>query len=100
MLFVSYWELRGDQSVEERAQALEEQGLMEKANASDLEIIRWDITAAGWGVIIFEADSASDIHEAFDLWRARQPWFEEVKVAPATPVDERRESINAVLSQV
>lgn len=58
MLFISYRELREDHSIEERAEALEEQGLVDNTLGRDFEVLRWDATPANWGIIVFEADDA------------------------------------------
>ncbi len=100
MLFVSYWELRLDQSTEERTQAVEEQGLIEKTQREGVEILRWDITPSGWGILVMEADDAAAVDKTMTMWRAKQPWFQEVKVEPAQPIDDHMETLEEIFAEL
>lgn len=100
MLFIAYWELRDDQSIEERAAAIEEQGLLELTLDGDFEVLRWDVTPANWGIIVIEADDVKTVDKAFSRWRAKQPWFQKVKVGPAQPATDRIEMLGEVLEEV
>lgn len=89
MLFVTYWELDENMSVEQRleiAQKLTSSGLFPPKNVN---IIRWDKTPDGWGITICEAQNAVDVAQAFYMWRAAGAGFFNVtKTAPATLVQE------------
>jgi len=89
MLFVTYWELNENMSVEQRLQIAEKltsSGLFPPKNVN---IIRWDATPDGWGILIAEAESASDIADSLNMWRAAGAgFFKQTKTAPATPVQE------------
>jgi len=89
MLFVTYWELNENMSVEQRlevGQKLTSSGLFPPENVN---IIRWDITPDGWGILITEAENAADIDQAINMWRATGAGFFNVtKTAPAMPVQE------------
>lgn len=89
MLFVTYWELNEEMSVETRQKAarkLTEEGHFPPAG---VEVIRWDATPDGWGILVTEAESATAIQDALTLWRAAgRGFFKSTKTAPATPVEE------------
>lgn len=89
MLFVTYWELNENMSVEQRlevAQKLTDSGLFPPEHVN---IIRWDITPDGWGIMITEAESAADVAQTLSMWRAAGTGFFNVtKTAPAMPVQE------------
>lgn len=89
MLFVTYWELNEDMSAEERqeiATKLTGSGLFPPDNVN---ILRWDTTPDGWGILLAEADSAAAISDALFLWRAAGAgFFKSTKTAPAEPVQE------------
>jgi hypothetical protein len=89
MLFLTYWELNEDMSVEERQQIagkLTSSGLFPPKGVN---IIRWDSTPDGWGIIVAEAETAADIFDAVNLWRvAGAGFFKFTKTSPAEPVHE------------
>lgn len=89
MLFVTYWELNEEMSSKERlavAQKLMSSGLFPP---DDVNIIRWDGTADGWGVLIAEAESAAAIGNALNMWRAAGAgFFKTTKTSPAEPVQD------------
>jgi hypothetical protein len=89
MLFLTYWELNEDMSVEERqqvAQKLTSSGLFPPKGVN---ILRWDATPDGWGVLVAEAESAADIAQAINMWRAAGAgFFKFTRTAPAEPVQE------------
>jgi hypothetical protein len=89
MLFLTYWELNEDMSIEEQ------QGVAQKLVSSGLfppkgvNIIRWDATPDGWGILIAEADSAADIAQSINMWRAAGTgFFKTTRTSPAQPVQE------------
>lgn len=88
-MFVTYWELNEEMSVGERqeiARKLTASGLFPPEN---VEVLRWDATPDGWGVLICEAESASDVARAINVWRAAgKGFFKTTRTAPATPVEE------------
>lgn len=79
---------------------MDEQGLMEKTPPEGVEILRWDITASGWGIMVIEADDARAVDKAMSMWRAKQPWFQELKVEPAQPIDEHIETLNETFAEL
>lgn len=89
MLFLTYWELNEDMSVEDRQQVagkLTSSGLFPP---KEVNIIRWDATPDGWGILIAEAESAADIAQAIGMWRAAGAgFFKSTRTAPAEPVQE------------
>lgn len=89
MLFLTYWELNENMPVQDRlkiAQKLTSGGL---APPKGVKIIRWDETPDAWGILLAEADSAADIIQAIDVWRAAGAgFFKMTKTAPAMPIEE------------
>jgi hypothetical protein len=89
MLFLTYWELNEAMSVEERlqvAQKLTSSGLFPP---SGVNILRWDGTPDGWGILLMEADSAADVDRALTTWRAAGAgFFKSTRTAPAQPIQE------------
>lgn len=89
MLFVTYWELNENMSEGERLvfiEKLESAGLFPP---KDVEILRWDVTPDGWGIIVMEAQNAADVVRSMDMWRmAVGGFFKSTRTAPAIPVDE------------
>ncbi len=89
MLFVTYWELNENMSVEERlqiAQKLTSTGLFPPEN---VQVLRWDVTPDSWGILITEAESAQAVDAALALWRmAGAGFFKTTRTAPAMPVQE------------
>lgn len=87
MLFVTYWELNEDMSVEERqeiAERLTSSGLFPPKG---VDILRWDGTPDGWGILVAEAESAADITDALAIWRAAGAgFFKSTRTAPAQPI--------------
>lgn len=98
MLFVTYWELNEEMSVETRqkiALKLTEEGHFPPAG---VELIRWDATPDGWGILVTEAESAAAVQDALTLWRAAgRGFFESTRTAPATPVEEAIGSAQEIL---
>ena len=99
MLFITYWELNENMSVEERlgvGQKLTSSGLFPPEGVN---IIRWDITPDGWGVTIFEADSEAAVSRALNMWRAAGTGkFKCTKTSTARPVQEEMESSGELLT--
>ena len=89
MLFLTYWQLNEGMSTEEQlqvAQKLTSAGLFPP---QDVNIIRWDATPDGWGILLAEADSAAAISQAIGMWRAAGAgFFQCTRTAPAQPVQE------------
>jgi hypothetical protein len=89
MLFVTYWELNENVALQDTLQAantLTSSGLFPPAN---VQILRWDVTADNWGILLVESDSAQAVADALSLWRAAVPgFFKSTKTAPAVPVQE------------
>jgi hypothetical protein len=89
MLFVTYWELNEDHAVDARIQAarrLTEGGIFPPAGVN---VLRWDATPDGWGILVFEADTAAAATHALNLWRtAAAGFFRLTRTAPAVTVQE------------
>jgi hypothetical protein len=98
MLFLTYWELNEDMSVEERQQVagkLTSSGLFPPKGVN---IIRWDSTPDGWGIIVAEAETAADIFDAINLWRvAGAGFFKFTRTSPAEPVQEVMPRVDGLL---
>ncbi len=89
MLFLAYFELNENMPESERiqvAQKLTSSGLFPPKGVN---IIRWDGTPDGWGVLTLEADNVADIVRTIDIWRAAGAgFFKLTKTAPAMPIQE------------
>lgn len=89
MLFLTYWELNEQTAAGQQikaAQTLMSSGLFPPKNVN---ILRWDITPDNWGMLLCEAESATDINQALTMWRAACPgFFATTRTAPAMPVQE------------
>jgi hypothetical protein len=98
MLFLTYWELNEGMSVEERQQIagkLTSSGLFPPKGVN---IIRWDSTPDGWGIIVAEAETAADIFDTVNLWRtAGAGFFKFTKTSPAEPVQEVMPRVDGLL---
>lgn len=89
MLFLTYWELNENMSVEERNKIAT--GLMESGAfpPEGVDIIRWDATPDGWGIVLAEAETAAAMNRAINLWRmSGAGFFKMTKTAPAQPARE------------
>ncbi|HAL48824.1 MAG TPA: hypothetical protein DCP37_13820 [Dehalococcoidia bacterium] len=54
-----------------------------------IDVIRWDGTPDGWGIIVTEAESVEAVVRAIEMWRvAGAGFFKTVKTAPAAPIQE------------
>lgn len=89
MLFLTYWELNEDMPIQERHQIaarLTEEGHFPP---DDVELLRWDATPDGWGIVVAEAESAAAMQRALNVWRASgEGFFETTRTAPALTVQE------------
>lgn len=91
MLFLTYWRLNEGLSARktnEIAKSLTEEELFPP---EDTEVVRWDATPDGWGVVIWEADDYGAVNDGLNVWRAASgetAFFEETRTAPAAPVEE------------
>lgn len=87
MLFLSYWELNENMSDIERtaiANKLMTSGLFPPKGVN---VLRWDETPDGWGILLMEADSPMDVTQALAVWRmAGAGFFKLTKTAPAFPI--------------
>lgn len=89
MLFLTYWALNEEMSVEERQQVVQKLTSSGLFPPKGVNIVRWDATPDGWGVLLAEAENTSDIARSIDMWRAARPgFFRSIKTAPALPVHE------------
>lgn len=89
MLFLTYWELNENMSEGDRmkfAQKITSSGMFPPKGVN---IIRWDTTPDGWGILLAEAESAADMIRAIDMWRlAEGGFFKSTRTAPVIPVEE------------
>jgi uncharacterized protein DUF3303 len=89
MLFLTYWELNENMAESERlqvAQKLLDKGLFPPKGVN---VLRWDGTPDGWGILLLEADSAEDAFRAIDVWRAAGAgFFKSTRTAPALSVQQ------------
>lgn len=101
MLFLTYWELSENMSIEERvaaAQKLMSAGLFPQEGVN---IIRWDITPDGWGVTLFEADNEAAVSRTMNMWRmAATGIFKCTKTSTVRPVQEEIESSGEALKKL
>lgn len=89
MLFVTLWELNENMAEQERlaiAQKLTSSALFPPAGVN---VLRWDGTPDGWGILVMEADRAEDVFRAIDQWRAAGAgFFKATRTAPALPIQQ------------
>jgi hypothetical protein len=89
MLFLNYWELNESISVEEQVKISQKLMSLSLVPFDGFNIIRWDMTPDGWGILLGEAESAADVHKALAMWRAAgSGFFKMTKTAPAQPVQD------------
>jgi len=101
MLFLTYWELNEKMPVDQRmgiVEHLTSSGLFPPENVN---IVRWDSTPDGWGILLAEADNAADISRAVNMWRvAGDGFFTITKTSPVLPVKEAVESTTELLKSL
>lgn len=103
MLFLTYWKLNEGLSARETneiATSLTEKGLFPP---EDTEVIRWDATPDGWGIVLWEAEEYKAVNNGLNMWRAaagETAFFEETRTAPAAPVEEIIPEQAAMLEQL
>ena len=89
MLFISYYELSENSPVANNlagAQKIMGAGLYP---VEGVKMIRWDATADGWGILVFESDSAEAVLRTSQVWRTAIPgFFKSIKTSPAMTVQE------------
>lgn len=87
MLFLSYWELNENMSEAERmavARKLTQSGLFPPKGVN---VLRWDETPDGWGILLIEAETAMAATQTLAVWRmAGAGFFRMTKTAPAFPI--------------
>jgi hypothetical protein len=89
MLFVTYWELNENMAEQERLQIAKKLTSSALFPPNGVNVLRWDGTPDGWGVLIMEADRAEDVIRALDQWRAAGAgFFKCTKTAPALPIQQ------------
>ena len=89
MLFVTYWELNENMSTRERLQIAEKLTSSGLFPAEGVNVLRWDGTPDGWGILILEAERAEDAFRAVELWRAAGAgFFKSTRTAPALPIEQ------------
>lgn len=98
MLFLTYWKVNENMPMEERLQIARDLTQSGAFPPDNVEIVRWDSTPDGWGILLAEAESAADVNRAVNLWRMHgKGFFEMTKTAPAQPAREAIESLTALL---
>jgi hypothetical protein len=101
MLFVTYWELNENMAEPQRLQLAEKltsSGLFPPAGVN---VLRWDGTPDGWGVLIMEAAQVEDVHRAIELWRAGGAgFFKSTRTAPAMPIQQMMANTAEILKAV
>ena len=89
MLYITYWEFNENMPVEQRLKIGQKLTSSKMFPPETINLIRWDLTADGWGILIAEAESSSDISQALNMWRAAGTGlFRVTKTAPATSVQQ------------
>jgi uncharacterized protein YfaA (DUF2138 family) len=89
MLFLTYWELNEAIPVAEQLKISQKLMSLGLVPFEGFNIIRWDMTPDGWGILLGEAKSAADVDKAVYMWRAAGAGFFKVtRTAPAQPVQE------------
>ncbi len=90
MLYITYWELNENMSLADQYHVAEKLMASGLVPSKGVNILRWDLTPDGWGVLIAEAESAADIERSLNLWRASAAgFFRLTKTAPAVTIQER-----------
>lgn len=103
MLFITHWKLNEGMSARETneiAMSLTSEGMFPP---EDVEILRWDGTPDGWGIVVWEADDFEAVNNGLNMWRAaagEKAFFEKTKTAPAAPVEEIIPQQAALLDQL
>lgn len=103
MLFLTYWKLNEGLSVRETneiATTLTRKGLFPPEGT---EILRWDATPDGWGIVLWEADEYAAVNNGLAMWRAAaddEAFFEKTVTAPASPVEEVIPETAALLEEL
>lgn len=101
MLFLTYWKLNENMSVQERQEIAETLTGEGAFPPEGVEILRWDGTPDGWGIVLWETDDYVALDTALNMWRASgTPFFEETKTAPAAPATEIIEEIGSRYDQL
>ena len=89
MLFLTYWELNENMPEGQRLEFAQKLTSSELFPPKGVNIIRWDVTPDGWGILLTEAESAADVIRSLDIWRmAEGGFFKSTKTAPAMPIEE------------
>ena len=98
MLFVTYWELNENMPVPDRLEVVRKVTSTGLFPAKGVKVIRWDGTPDGWGILVTEADTAADISQAINVWRAAGAgFFKFTKTAPAMPIQEDAANAQGIL---
>ena len=89
MLFITYWELNENMPIAERLEVVRKVTSTGQFPSKGVNILRWDGTPDGWGIVIAEAESAAAMSQAINIWRvAGAGFFRLTKTAPAVPIQE------------
>lgn len=87
MLFLTYWELNEDMNITQRLQIAEKLQARKLFPPNGTEIVRWDITPDGWGILLLDAPDPGAVAHALDIRRiAGTGFFKVTRTSPAIPV--------------
>lgn len=101
MLFLTYWKLNERMSLEDRQEIAQQLTGEELFPPEGVEVLRWDGTPDGWGIVLWDADDYASLYAAINVWRAAgTPFFEETKTAPAAPAAETIEELRATVEEL
>lgn len=89
MLFLTYWELSENMDPAEATKHVERVLASGLFPGKQIKILRFDETPDNWGILLFEAETATDVAMALDVWRkAGAGFFKRTKTAPVVPIAE------------
>ena len=101
MLFLIYWEFNEQVTPVQHAEAMKKLTQAELFPPNNINIIRFDVTPAGWGSSLQEAESVADIVKSLAAWRMACPGiFQEVKVSPAIPAEEALAEMEEIIKKL
>ena len=84
MLFLAYWELNENVSEQARLEGVQKVMSGGLFPPQGVNVLRFDGTPDGWGVLLLEADKAEDVFRAIGVWRSAVPgFFKSIKTSPA-----------------
>ncbi|MBE0656626.1 MAG: DUF3303 family protein [Bryobacteraceae bacterium] len=101
MLFLTYCEVNESSPMQERMQVAKKLTTSGLFPPKGVKILRWDMTADNWGIMLFEADTAMEVSMTLASWRTACPgMFKITKTVPAIPISEGMEAWEAGMKAV